>query len=193
MITIRRLMTLAALAGMLTAGAPLFAQRGRGVPNLPPQSRVPEGRFPGFPPNAGVGQPADVGRPATLPPDQANPRASEGGAIPDQPLGAAPTVADQLGRNERLSTRLAEMLGVGDTGLTTEPDGFRNLGLFVATVNVSSHVEGTTFDGLKAAMLDDGMSLGEAIQAETAMSADDATEAAEDATEEATEIIEETS
>lgn len=193
MITIRRIMTLTALAGMLTAGAPLFAQRGRGVPNLPPQSRVPAGRFPGFPPNAGVGQPADVGQPTTLPPDQANPRASEGGTIPDQPLAGAPTTGDQLSRNTRLSARLAEMLGVAETGLTTEPDGFGNLGLFVATVNVSSHVEGTTFDGLKAAMLDDGMSLGEAIQAETALSESEAAEAAEEATEEATEIIEETS
>jgi hypothetical protein len=174
----------------LATSSPLFAQgRGR-VPVVPsPQSQDP-GRFPGFPPNAGVGQPANLPQPN----ENANPRALDAPAVEGQAVVAAgaPAAADQLARTPRLADRLAGLLGV--ESLTTEPDGFRNLGLFVATVQVSSNVEGTTFDGLKALMLEgDGMSLGQAIQAETEMNADDAADAAEEAGEQAEELIEETS
>ena len=192
----RRAISLVALIVMLAASTPAFAQRGgRGAPSLPSQSRVPAGRFPGFPPNAGIGQPADIGQPAKLPPDRADSRAVDAVANGSRPeLAGAGAVADQLDRNERLSNQLADMLGVSEPGLTTEPDGFRNLGLFVAAVQVSNRVEGTTFEGLKANMLEgDGMSLGKAIREETAMSEAEAAEAATEAAEAAAEIIEETS
>lgn len=179
----------------LTAGTPLLAQRGRGAPQLPGQSRVPPDRFPGFPPNAGVGQPDTAGRPDSLP-DAANPRGGDApgdevhGQQPDL-TPTPPSATDQLSRTPELAGRLAGMLGVDS--LTTEPDGFRNLGLFVAAVQVSSHVEGTTFAGLKDNMLNGDMSLGEAIQEETGMSEDDANDAAQEASDEADEIIEENS
>ena len=148
MIPKSKTISLLVLVGVLGTSAPLFAQRGgRGAPSLPTQSRVPTARFPGFPPNAGIGQPLDIGQPATIPPDHADPRAVDAVANGGRPelTGEAPTVATQLDRNERLSQRLADMLDVGEAGLTTEPDGFRNLGLFVAAVQVSRNVEGTTF------------------------------------------------
>ena len=42
-------------------------------------------------------------------------------------------------------------------------EGFRNLGQFVAAVNVSNNL-GIPFTDLKTRMVDDGMSLGRAIQ-----------------------------
>jgi hypothetical protein len=43
-------------------------------------------------------------------------------------------------------------------------EGFRNLGQFVAAVNVSNNL-GIPFTELKTKMVDDGMSLGQSIQA----------------------------
>lgn len=180
------------LVMMLSASAPLFAQRGgRGTPALPPQSRVPEGRFPGFPPNAGVGQPPNPGQPPTVPEPHEQTNPSDG----FQPDTQSATATDLISRTPRLADRLAGMLGVEK--LTTEPDGFRNLGLFVAAVEVSNHVEGATFEGLKIRLLGDEttdpMSLGEAIQNETSLNETEASAAAEQANAEAEEIIEETS
>jgi Skp family chaperone for outer membrane proteins len=72
--------------------------------------------------------------------------------------------ADQLARNEHLSARLQQMLPEG-ADLQNEAAGFRNLGQFVAAVNVSKNLD-VPFDELKAEMLgpSDG-SLGRAIQA----------------------------
>jgi hypothetical protein len=49
------------------------------------------------------------------------------------------------------------------TDLMEAAEGFRNLGQFVAAVNVSNNL-GLNFDKLKIAMVDDGKSLGQAIQ-----------------------------
>jgi hypothetical protein len=81
-----------------------------------------------------------------------------------------------------------------ETTLADLADGFRNLGQFVAAVQVSNNLEGVTFEGLRMHMLDgEGMSLGQAIQTETALSEEAAGEAASDATEQAEQLIEETS
>jgi hypothetical protein len=45
----------------------------------------------------------------------------------------------------------------------TAAEGFRNLGQFVAAVNVSNNL-GIDFVNLKTSMVDDGLSLGQAIQ-----------------------------
>jgi len=177
------------LAAILGLSPTLLAQRGRpGTPSLPSQSRVPEGRFPGFPPNPGIGQPETPGQPPSVP-------ESDGSQAGLQPNTQAVTASDQLSRTPRLAGRLADMLAV--ESLTTEPDGFRNLGLFVAAVQVSHNVEGTTFDGLKSRLLGnettDPMSLGEAIQDETALSEAEATEAADQAAGQAAELIDENS
>ena len=183
----------------LTASIPVYSQgRGR-IPQVPPQSQDP-GRFPGFPPNAGVGQPEAPGQPPLAVPqpnENANPGAFDGaanaGLQPD--VQASASAVDQLSRVPRLAERLEGMvtLGEGQT-LADLADGFPNLGLFVAAVHVSNNVEGATFDGLKANMLEgDGMSLGEAIQAETELEAALASEAAVQAEDQAEELIDETS
>jgi hypothetical protein len=55
------------------------------------------------------------------------------------------------------------------TDLMTAAAGFRNLGQFVAAVNVSNNL-GITFTELKTRMVDDGLSLGQAIQKSTTTS-----------------------
>jgi hypothetical protein len=57
---------------------------------------------------------------------------------------------------------LQSRLPVG-TDLTAAAAGFRNLGQFVAAVNVSNNL-GIPFLELKTRMVDQGMSLGQAIQ-----------------------------
>lgn len=176
---------LVALALLLAANAPLYSQgRGRPAPQVPSQGRVPS-----IPPNAGQGRPDTLPQPNA----NANPRALEPSGQPA--ATGVPVVSDPLVRTPRLAERLAGQLGV--TELTIEPDGFRNLGQFVAAVQVSSNVEGTTFEGLKTRLLGDEttdpVSLGEAIQAETALSAEEAAAAAETAEQQAQDLIDETS
>jgi hypothetical protein len=71
-------------------------------------------------------------------------------------------VQQKLQQNTRLASKLESRLPRG-TDLMTAAEGFRNLGQFVAAVNVSSNL-GLDFDQLKTAMVDDGMSLGQAIK-----------------------------
>jgi pyruvoyl-dependent arginine decarboxylase (PvlArgDC) len=71
-------------------------------------------------------------------------------------------VQQKLQKNTNLAAKLTSRLPKG-TDLMTAADGFRNLGQFVAAVNVSNNL-GVSFTALKAKMVDDGMSLGQAIQ-----------------------------
>lgn len=71
-------------------------------------------------------------------------------------------VQERLQKNANLAQRLEGRLPAG-TNLMDAADGFRNLGQFVAAVNVSSNL-GLDFTKLKVAMVDDGRSLGQAIQ-----------------------------
>lgn len=68
----------------------------------------------------------------------------------------------KLQKNTNLARKLQSRLPVG-TNLTLAASGFRNLGQFVAAVNVS-HNLGIPFTELKTRMVDQGMSLGQAIQ-----------------------------
>ena len=85
------------------------------------------------------------------------------------PTGTTPTstttlspVQQKLQRNTNLATKLQSRLPAG-TNLTTAAAGFRNLGQFVAAVNVSNNL-GIPFADLKTRMVDRHMSLGQAIQ-----------------------------
>ena len=85
------------------------------------------------------------------------------------PTGTTPTstttlspVQQKLQRNTNLATKLQSRLPAG-TNLTTAAAGFRNLGQFVAAVNVSNNL-GIPFADLKTRMVDQHMSLGQAIQ-----------------------------
>ena len=85
------------------------------------------------------------------------------------PTGTTPTstttlspVQQKLQRNTNLASKLQSRLPAG-TNLTTAAAGFRNLGQFVAAVNVSNNL-GIPFADLKTRMVDRHMSLGQAIQ-----------------------------
>ena len=71
-------------------------------------------------------------------------------------------VQERLQKNAKLAERLEGRLPRG-TDLMEAADGFKNLGQFVAAVNVSGNL-GLDFEKLKIAMVDDGKSLGQAIQ-----------------------------
>ncbi len=73
-------------------------------------------------------------------------------------------VQQKLQKNTNLASKLEGRLPMG-TNLMNAAEGFRNLGQFVAAVNVSNNL-GISFTELKSRMVDDGMSLGQAIQAE---------------------------
>ena len=81
-----------------------------------------------------------------------------GTAIPLTP------VQQKLQKNTNLAGKLQPRLPAG-TDLNTAAAGFRNLGQFVAAVNVSNNL-GLDFTTLKTAMVTDGKSLGQAIQAQ---------------------------
>jgi hypothetical protein len=72
-------------------------------------------------------------------------------------------VQQKLQKNTNLASKLQGRLPAG-TDLMTASSGFRNLGQFVAAVNVSNNL-GIPFAQLKTRMVDDGMSLGQSIQA----------------------------
>jgi hypothetical protein len=71
-------------------------------------------------------------------------------------------VQQKLQQNTNLANKLETRLPKG-TDLMTAAEGFRNLGQFVAAVNVSNNL-GIDFVNLKTSMVDDGLSLGQAIQ-----------------------------
>jgi len=71
-------------------------------------------------------------------------------------------VQERLQKNTKLAERLEGRLPK-TADLMEAADGFKSLGQFVAAVNVSSNL-GLDFEKLKTAMVDDGSSLGQAIQ-----------------------------
>jgi hypothetical protein len=71
-------------------------------------------------------------------------------------------VQQKLQQNTKLADKLRNRLP-DNTSLMDAAEGFRNLGQFVAAVNVSNNL-GLDFTALKTSMVDDGMSLGQAIQ-----------------------------
>jgi len=71
-------------------------------------------------------------------------------------------VQEKLQRNTKLAAKLKDRLPDG-TNLMTAAEGFKNLGQFVAAVNVSNN-HGYTFSELKTLMVDEGFSLGQAMQ-----------------------------
>jgi hypothetical protein len=68
----------------------------------------------------------------------------------------------KLAKNTNLASKLQARLPAG-TNLMEAADGFRNLGQFVAAVNVSNNLN-IPFDKLKADMVTKKMSLGQSIQ-----------------------------
>ena len=77
--------------------------------------------------------------------------------------GTLTPVQSKLTQNTNLANKLRTRLP--GTDLLVASEGFRNLGQFVAAVNVSFNHD-IPFADLKARMVTDGMSLGQAIKAE---------------------------
>ena len=71
------------------------------------------------------------------------------------------TAPPALPKNARLVERLQNLLPKG-TDINDAASDFRNQGQFVAAVHVSKNL-GINFDDLKSHMVDDGLSLGQAI------------------------------
>jgi hypothetical protein len=71
-------------------------------------------------------------------------------------------VQQKLQKNTNLADKLRGRLPE-NTNLMDAAEGFKNLGQFVAAVNVSNNL-GLEFTELKTRMVDDGLSLGQAIQ-----------------------------
>ena len=84
-------------------------------------------------------------------------------------------VQQKLQKNTNLASKLQSRLPAG-TDVTKAAAGFKNLGQFVAAVNVSNNL-GLNFTTLKTAMVTDGKSLGQAIQAQKGTTVDASTEA----------------
>lgn len=89
-------------------------------------------------------------------------------------------VQQKLQHNTKLADKLAGRLPE-NTNLMDAAKGFKNLGQFVAAVNVSNNL-GLSFTDLKTRMVTDGMSLGQAIQ-DLKKTANGETEAAKAETE----------
>ena len=71
-------------------------------------------------------------------------------------------VQQKLTKNTNLASKLQSRLPAG-TDLMKAADGFRNLGQFVAAVNVSNNLD-IPFTRLKTQMVEENLSLGQAIQ-----------------------------
>lgn len=93
---------------------------------------------------------------------------------PTLPLSKA---QEKLLKNENLRAKLAARLGRDPL---IAASGFKNLGQFVAAINVSNKL-GVEFNVLKRLMVGQGLSLGQAIQQIKAMDAAGATRIANDA------------
>ena len=69
---------------------------------------------------------------------------------------------EKLQRNTKLAEKLEARLPKG-MDLMEAAEGFKNLGQFVAAVNVSNNLK-LPFESLKTSMVEDGYSLGQSIQ-----------------------------
>lgn len=109
-------------------------------------------------------------------------------AAPSQPLSKA---QQKLLANENLRNKMRARLPRG-TDPMVAASGFKNLGQFVAAVNVSNNL-GIDFTMLKGLMVNRGMSLGQAIQQAKAIEARRATSLASAAVRQADDEISATS
>jgi hypothetical protein len=94
--------------------------------------------------------------------DTAVARSTKDGGAPAGPTTTLTPVQQKLQKNTKLAAKLEARLPAG-TDLMRASKGFKNLGQFVAAVNVSNNL-GIPFQRLKRKMVTEGMSLGQAIQ-----------------------------
>ncbi|MBI4265157.1 MAG: hypothetical protein HY657_12345 [Acidobacteria bacterium] len=132
----------------------------RGAPVATPPVTAPAGRAaparPQGPPPVAERAAQDRGRGASAPTEAAG----------QPPVWARerrpPTASELVAHNPPLAARLQALLP--DTDLQAASSGFSNLGQFVAAVHVSDNLD-IPFDRLKVRMVDEKMSLGDAVRA----------------------------
>jgi hypothetical protein len=142
---------------MIFSGTAFSQGRGAGpsaVPSGPPAASNPRGPV-SLPPTTSS-TPA-LSKTADVPKGAPAPKATDAGH------GAANKVATEITDNPALSTKLQPLLPTGTT-IDDASNGFKNVGQFVAAVHVSNNL-GIPFDQLKAKMVTDNASLGDAIHA----------------------------
>ncbi len=125
------------------------------------QSTHPQGKTP----NAGATRTHTNSKPSTAAaksPTPGNTKKATVSAATTTSTGTLTPVQQKLQRNTNLAAKLQSRLPSG-TNLMTAAADFRNLGQFVAAVNVSNNL-GISFTQLKTKMVDEGLSLGQAIQ-----------------------------
>lgn len=147
----RLISTMASLAfATCLTGWPAFAQRGRGAGGGMGMGEGPAGSF---------GHANNSSMPRMGNEEHGSMTRSEN-SMQKPSLGMnSPT--HLLSQNTKLSSRLQSLLPAG-TNLQDAAAGFKNLGLFVASVHVS-HNLGIPFDQLKSTMLANGGNLGKSI------------------------------
>lgn len=181
----RRAITALAISGAILASGSAFAvQLGNGSgPKQKPvagSSHAPKGPSQGAPKGPGQGKLQGNGGPKTQGPGKspgaattkrASQPAGKTSTAKETPVTTTPSpgttatysaVQQKLQRNTKLANKLDGRLPAG-TDVMAAASGFRNLGQFIAAVNVSNNL-GIPFAQLKSRMVDDGMSLGRAIQ-----------------------------
>jgi hypothetical protein len=173
----------------LTAGPSYAGQRGHGGGSHAPHATGAV-HGPSTQPHGGGGGNSSHGpqaKPAGNPHDAGSTGARPNGkASKKNPTTTAPgtltPVQQKLQTNSHLADKLRGRLPAG-TDLVAASSGFKNLGQFVAAVNVSNNL-GIPFDQLKTRMVTNGMSLGQAIHdaRPTADSGAEARRAEQDAT-----------
>lgn len=171
----RSVIAIAISAALLLGSGVAFAQKGHGPKSgktHPTQGTKAQGpksttHSPKATPTQGPKTTKTHGPKATTTTTAAAPKGNKHSttAATTAPTGTSLTltpVQQKLQRNTNLANKLEGRLPAG-TNLMTAAEGFRNLGQFVAAVNVSNNLD-IPFATLKSRMVDDGLSLGQAIQ-----------------------------
>lgn len=102
-------------------------------------------------------------RTAPAPKTQHKPTTSGSTSVATGAATTTPVLGPNVPKNPKLQERLQARLPAGMT-LNEAAEGFKNQGQFVAAVRVSENL-GIPFVDLKTRMVDEGLSLGQAIQA----------------------------
>ncbi len=130
-----------------------------------PMGGPPAGAGPGMGgPGMGgpMGQAGPMGQRGPGQMGQAGPMDQTGQAGQTGTTSGPKTASDLLTSNSKLSTHLASTLGLSSSTLLSDASGFKNLGLFVASMRVSKNLN-IPFSDLSAAVQKDG-NLGKAIR-----------------------------
>ena len=146
------------------AGAPTTTKSGHGKTTVTAKSTAPKGKSD----VAGSKTKSTASGTTTAKNTKSSPTTTSSTSTTDSGMtGSTDTVSlspvqQKLQKNTNLANKLQSRLPAG-TDLMTAADGFRNLGQFVAAVNVSNNL-GIPFADLKTKMVDEHLSLGQSIQ-----------------------------